>query len=100
MYVDLGLNLDFATNGVESGIYEVWQRMSSGRFKVFKSCQNWFFEFRLYRRDEKGRIVKKDDHAMDEMRYAIVSGIKRAIVKPVEQPESESRGDSGGSWMG
>jgi hypothetical protein len=57
-YIDLGLDLDVALNAVESGIYEVWTRMSQGRFKVFKSCQNWFSEFRLYRRDEKGKSLK------------------------------------------
>lgn len=102
-YKDLGLNLQFAFNGVESGIYEVWQRLSSGRLKVFKSCQNWIYEFRLYRRDEKGRIVKENDHAMDETRYFVMSGVERMITKPVEKPDEPkpyfiSSGGSG--WMG
>ncbi len=103
VYIDLGLDLEVAFNGVESGIYEVWQRMSSGRFKVFKSCQNWTFEFRLYRRDEKGRIVKSNDHAMDEMRYAIMSGIERAKTKPQEKQTENYEYFPGGQstgWMG
>ncbi len=44
-YIDLGLNLEVAFNGVESGIYEVWQRLSTGRLKVFKSMSNWLYEF-------------------------------------------------------
>jgi phage terminase large subunit-like protein len=104
MYLDLGLDLEPAMNSVESGIYEVWQRMSTGRFKVFKSCANWLFEFRLYRRDEKGRIVKENDHAMDEMRYFVVSGIGRMKTKPVPKTQDEGEfggGSSGGSqgWM-
>lgn len=64
-YNDLGLDLEMAKNSVESGIYEVWMRLSTGRLKVFKSCQNWIQEYRLYRRDEKGQIVKQNDHLMD-----------------------------------
>lgn len=98
-YKDLGLDLEVAINGVESGIMEVWERLSSGRLKVFKSCQNWLFEFRLYRRDDKGRIIKENDHAMDEMRYAIASGIKRAKTEPKKKDsEGEFEGGSG-SWM-
>ncbi len=103
IYKDLGLDLEVAFNGVESGIYEVWQRMSSGRFKVFQSCQNWLFEFRLYRRDEKGRIVKENDHAMDEMRYFVMSGIKRMKTKPAGVKELKLEypdGGQGQGWMG
>ena len=102
-YQNLGLNLDVAINAVEAGIYKVWERMSSGRFKVFASCQNWRYEFRLYRRDEHGRIVKKDDHAMDEMRYMVTSGIERMELKPSEKKPEFDRwggGSSGQGWMG
>lgn len=103
-YVDLGLDLEVAFNGVESGILEVWQRMSSGRFKVFESCQNWLFEFRLYRRDEKGKIVKQNDHAMDETRYFIMSGISRMKVNPKvkkeKPPQYYSPGGNSSGWMG
>lgn len=82
MYGDLGLDLTVADNGVESGIYEVWERLSTGRLKVFKTCQNWLAEYRLYRRDEKGRIVKEHDHLMDCTRYLVKSGIEVAKSKP------------------
>lgn len=82
-YQDLGLNLTAADNAVESGIYAVWQRLSGGRLKVFKTCQNFFKEYRLYRRDDKGRIVKTNDHLMDAIRYGITSGLSIATVKPV-----------------
>lgn len=101
-YLDLGLDLEIAFNGVESGIYEVWQRLSTGRLKVFKSCTNWLAEFRLYRRDEKGNIVKNFDHLMDVTRYGIMSGLARAKVKPVDKEKtSESRaGNNSTGWMG
>lgn len=81
-YLDLGLNLSKAENGVESGIFDVWQRLSTGRLKVFKTLQNWLSEYRLYRRDEKGAIVKKNDHLMDATRYWTVSGMAVLDVAP------------------
>jgi phage terminase large subunit-like protein len=101
-YVDLGLDLDVAFNGVESGIHEVWQRLSTGRLKVFKSMGNWLSEFRLYRRNERGQIVKENDHAMDATRYLIMSGLTRAKVKPVAKPETRPSAYHAGSagWMG
>lgn len=103
MYKDLGLKLEVADNSVEAGIYQVWMRMSTGRLKVFKSCQNWLSEFRLYRRDEKGRIVKNNDHAMDETRYFVMSGIARSKVKPVTKEKTNyvysTNGQTQG-WMG
>ena len=56
--------------------------LSTNRLKVFGSLVNWFSEFRIYRRDENGQIVKDKDHLMDCTRYLIMSGLKRAIAKP------------------
>lgn len=100
-YREYGLNLENADNSVETGIYKVWQRLSTGRLKVFKSCQNWLAEYRLYRRDESGRIVKSNDHIMDATRYAIMSGLDRACTKP--KPKNDEpiyySGNSEG-WLG
>lgn len=102
MYIDLGLDLDVANNAVEAGIYEMWQRLSTGRYKVFKSCQHWITEYRLYRRDENGKIVKNNDHAMDESRYFVMSGPDRAKVKAPAKVKNlndyRAGGDAG--WMG
>ena len=101
-YVDLGLDLQVAFNGVESGIYEVWQRMSSGRLKIFKSLNNTLGEFRIYRRDDKGKIVKASDHIMDTIRYLVMSGLEIAKTKPViKKTSSASYGSGRGTgWMG
>lgn len=102
MYIDLGLDIETAINTVESGIYEVWQRLSSGRLKVFKSLTNWTTEFRLYRRDENGRVVKENDHLLDALRYMISSGLERAKTKPKDKPKELNRESSGGQstgWM-
>lgn len=81
-YLDLGLNLTVAINAVEAGLFDVWQRLSTGRLKVFSTLQNWLSEYRLYRRDEKGNIVKVNDHLMDATRYLVMSGLKVMMVDP------------------
>ncbi len=83
-YRENGLVLTPAQNAVETGLVEVWQRLSTGRLKVFSSLGNFWTEYRMYRRDEKGRIVKAHDHLMDATRYLIMSGLKKAMVQPVD----------------
>lgn len=83
IYHRLGLDIQLADKGVESGIQETWELLSSGRLKVFASCLPWFEEFRLYRRDEKGRVVKANDHLMDATRYWVKSGRHVAKVETV-----------------
>ena len=80
LYTDLGLNLLPADNSRESGLFAVHQRLATGRLKVFKSLKPLLAEYRIYRRDEKGNVVKKNDHAMDAMRYLVVSGIDIATT--------------------
>jgi hypothetical protein len=92
-YVGLGLKLSPAVNTVEAGLYEVWMRLSSGRLKIFKSLQNWFTEYRLYRRDEKGKIVSGNDHLMDATRYLVMSGLSIAKVMPREDLYSKVSGN-------
>lgn len=101
-YIDMGLKLSTAFNGVESGIYEVWQMLSGGQLKVFRSCQNWIQEFRLYRRDDNGKIVKENDHLMDTTRYFVMSGKEIMKTKPVQKKETHiyNMGSSGQGWMG
>ncbi|HLJ26567.1 MAG TPA: hypothetical protein VKY85_07640 [Candidatus Angelobacter sp.] len=104
MYRAQGLDIDKANNSVETGIYETWQLMATAKLKVFKSCQNWFTEFRTFQRDTNGRIV--DDHKYHLMactRYFVMSGRDRMKTKPVEQqpkPKYMSAGSMQGSWMG
>jgi hypothetical protein len=98
-YRDLGLKLSEADNAVEAGIYAVWQRLSGGRLKVFKTLQNWLSEYRLYRRDDKGHIVKMNDHLMDTTRYGIMSALTLAKPKPVPTDRYAAQGKGRGTWM-
>lgn len=84
-YRQLGLKLTPAVNAVESGIYAVWERLSTGRLKVFTTLQNWVNEYRLYRRDEHGRIVKKHDHLADCTRYLILGMPTTATIQPIKR---------------
>lgn len=100
-YVDLGLDLEPADNAVEAGLFEMWQRLSGGRLRVFESLSNWRQEFRLYRRDEKGKVVKEHDHMMDACRYLVNGGFARAITKPVQRAAAREYvvDNSTGGWM-
>lgn len=84
-YRDAGLDLTPADNAVDSGLLAVWELLSTGQLKVFKTLQNFQAEYGLYRRDENGKIVKKFDHLMDCKRYLIMSGMKRATVQPLQR---------------
>lgn len=102
LYQEQGLLLHVARNAVESGIYEVWERLSTGRLKIFRSLNNWKAECRLYIRDEKGKIVKDKDHLMDATRYLIMSGGDIAKPVPVRRDDDEPEfayGGYAGSWM-
>lgn len=80
-YRSLGLDLGLADNAVEAGIHSVYRRLVSGRLRVFRTCGNFISEIRLYRRDEKGKIVKERDHLMDAARYLVMSGLIRATTE-------------------
>lgn len=80
-YRDLGLDLLTADNSVESGLFDVWSRLSTGRLKLFSTLVHTLGEYRIYRRDERGRIVKEHDHHMDCLRYG-VRGLSHAKTKP------------------
>ena len=60
-----GLDVALPEKSLEAGIQQVWELLSAGRLKVFSSCGAFFDEYRLYRRDDKGRVVKQHDHVMD-----------------------------------
>jgi hypothetical protein len=100
-YKALGLDLQMADNGVESGLYAVWNRLSTGRMKVFRSLTVWFSEFRLYRRDEKGRVVKENDHLMDATRYleSRTGEFRAKPQAPKEVIEYRYPGQDRENWM-
>lgn len=90
-YRTLGLDLALADNAVEAGIHAIYRRLVSGRLKVFRSLGNFLAEIRLYRRDEKGKVVKERDHLMDAARYLVMTGLMRACTEPMPTYENYTR---------
>jgi phage terminase large subunit-like protein len=56
----------------ERGIMEIWQRMTTGRFKVANTQLIWFEEFRGYHR-KNNQIVKMYDDLMSATRIGVMA---------------------------
>jgi len=56
-------------NSVEASILAMYERMETGRWKVFSTCRAWFAEQRMFHRKE-GKIVKLKDNVLSARRYA------------------------------
>ena len=66
----------------EVRISKVLTLLESGQLKVFSSLTKWFEEYRIYRRDEQGNIVKQHDDLMDATQYLIQHFDDVAIEQP------------------
>lgn len=99
LYRRYGFNLELPDKAVETGIQDVYDRMSAGKFKVFASCVAFFEEFRLYQRDEKGKVKKVNDHILDATRYLVRSGLQRAKCEPGPPKPSLTDAPAKLSWM-
>lgn len=87
-YKKHGLKLIPAMNAVEAGILNVWERLSTGKLKIFKSCSATLREMSLYHRDEKGAIVKKNDHCADALRYLLAADYNLWSYQVDDKPRS------------
>jgi phage terminase large subunit-like protein len=94
VYRDLGLEVRLADNRVHAGILECTNRLATNRLKIMAHCQNTITEFRLYRYEtnkntgETQVAKKQEDHAMDAMRYGIMS---LSIAEVYREPDDEIR---------
>ena len=75
--------------GVEAGLVELYERMTTGRFKVFSHLSAFFDEKMSYHRDENGKIVKVNDDILSAARYAYMM---RRFAQPRWQLESKDVG--------
>lgn len=64
VYKRLGLDIHNADKQVHAGVLDVMTRLSQGRLKVYSTCVKWLQEYRLYSRDDRGMVVKKNDHCL------------------------------------
>jgi hypothetical protein len=91
-YEDLDLLLDKANNAVHAGLRRVLVLMQGGQLKLFRTLVYTLKELRLYRRDEKGKIVKQNDHLMDCMRY-LLNTDQAFQTRPIQRNRIRSRGE-------
>ena len=91
-YRALGLRLRKAERSVNGGIVKCQRLINSGSVKIFKSCEKFRDEYRKYRRDMNGKVVKKDDHLLDCFRYFILSGLNLLDLDADPDKDEDDRG--------
>lgn len=77
--------------GVEAGLVELYERMTTGKLKVFSHLSDWFDEKMNYHRDENGHIVKINDDLLSATRYAYMMqrfAVQRSQVGKPKAPVS------------
>lgn len=80
-----GFRVQQADNSVLDGIRRTAVFLQNGNIKIHRSCVDAIREFGLYRWDEKqseDKVIKENDHAMDDIRY-FCSTVMRRRVKEV-----------------
>ena len=78
-----------AVNDVVPGIVTTSRYIQDGTIKVHRSCKDGIREFGLYRWDDKStedKPIKENDHAMDDIRYFVMT-ILRHKVRKASQPQ-------------
>lgn len=69
-------------NAVETGIEEIKQRLRDEQLIIYNNCRKLINEFKMYRwkesstrfeEDQKPIPIKKDDHALDALRYMVMT---------------------------
>lgn len=91
------------TNGVEAGITDMYERMETGRWKVFSHLLDWFEEFELYHRKD-GMIVKLNDDLISASRYGLMMKRHFTLQKKPKKVREEEYGPGpradGLGWLG
>lgn len=85
-----GFKVRHADNDVLNGIRTTSDFLRDGRIKIHAGCKDTIREFGLYRWDEKAesdRVVKENDHAMDEIRYMVMTVLKKHFKEHRFVPE-------------
>ena len=77
-----GFRVRQADNSVLDGIRRTAAYLKGGNIKIHRSCTDTIREFGLYRWDEKqteDKVIKENDHAMDDVRYFCNSVMRRKV---------------------
>jgi hypothetical protein len=89
-----------ANHAKEAMIDEIYERVRGDRFKIFSTnkgmgCRHLITEWRQYARDENGLIIKKNDHCIDALFYAL-NGLPQARTETQSQQEKVGRWNDAG----
>ena len=72
-------------DSVESGISQVRNLFITNKIKIHKRCVNLIAELETYSMDvEKNKPIKENDHALDALRYVIMSDNRKEAVDPFQ----------------
>lgn len=77
-----GFRVRQADNSVLDGIRRTAAYLKNGNIKIHRSCTDAIREFGVYRWDEKqteDKVIKENDHAMDDVRYFCNSVMRRKV---------------------
>ncbi|MCE5309619.1 MAG: phage terminase large subunit [Acidobacteriales bacterium] len=102
-YQEMGLDLTEARGKAESGLEEMSAAMASGHLKVFATLSRWREEFRVYRRDDRNRIVNESEsYCQNAARHFWTTGFDIMKVPPSkDKPKFRALdySDLRGAWM-
>ena len=88
LFYERDILLDTKVNkDVFSGIARVKSYLKSGRLFIFSTCRNLIREIKSYWWGKDDMPVKKDDHALDALRYYIMSRPITPIMGKAEDSE-------------
>jgi PBSX family phage terminase large subunit len=71
-----GFEVQKGYNKVPEGIAKTQQMIEQGLIKIHKSCENFLIEISSYKyKPGTDKVIKENDHAMDAMRYFVMSRV-------------------------
>ena len=94
-----GVPKGVGNTSVEHGLVEIYNRIKSGKLKIFEHLNDLKQEFLQYHRNERQGIVKINDDLLDALRYAYMMrryAIRKMDVGVDYYYEQEHRGNGGG----
>lgn len=99
LYKEEGLSMRAGEKAKEKGTMQILQMFQNGQLKLFDTVKETIKELQGYARDEKGTIIKRNDHLMDALRYAVVTALPGAQPFPQAQRRYVHHAHPQ-SWMG
>lgn len=102
-YRALKLKIDLVAANEESMILDLQQALREGKLKVFSNMPRLFDQFRMYRRDDKGKLPV---HNCGVMKAMSVVWAGRAKMRPPAEPPKPDRNGAyrqdvpANTWMG